>query len=136
MADSKLRRALDSGETLVAPGVYDMISATIAEKVGFPAVFVGGYGVSASHLGVPDVGIMTFTDILERVRTFSAIPGQLHPNFPVPFAVLERRSNGYLGNLAFRIAREPILALPAFASNGTLPDAILATILVRSSSRK
>ena len=73
MADSKLRRALDSGETLVAPGVYDMISATIAEKVGFPAVFVGGYGVSASHLGVPDVGIMTFTDILERVRTFSAI---------------------------------------------------------------
>ena len=73
MADSKLRKALDSGETLVAPGVYDMISATIAEKVGFPAVFVGGYGVSASHLGVPDVGIMTFTDILERVRTFSAI---------------------------------------------------------------
>ena len=73
MADSKLRRALDSGETLVAPGVYDMISATIAEKVGFPAVFVGGYGVSASHLGVPDVGLMTFTDILERVRTFSAI---------------------------------------------------------------
>ena len=73
MADSKLRRAIDSGKTLVAPGVYDMISATIAEKVGFPAVFVGGYGVSASHLGVPDVGIMTFTDILERVRTFSAI---------------------------------------------------------------
>jgi|TARA_Y100000991_G_C21945893_1_gene337435 2-methylisocitrate lyase-like PEP mutase family enzyme len=73
VADSKLRRAIDSGETLVAPGVYDMISATIAEKVGFPAVFVGGYGVSASHLGVPDVGIMTFTDILERVRTFSAI---------------------------------------------------------------
>ena len=73
MADTKLRRAIDSGETLVAPGVYDMISATIAEKVGFPAVFVGGYGVSASHLGVPDVGIMTFTDILERVRTFSAI---------------------------------------------------------------
>ena len=73
MADSKLKRALDSGETLVVPGVYDMISATIAEKVGFPAVFVGGYGVSASHLGVPDVGIMTFTDILERVRAFSEI---------------------------------------------------------------
>ena len=73
MTNSKLKRALDSGETIVAPGVYDMISATIAERVGFPAVFVGGYGVSASHLGVPDVGIMTFTDILERVRTFSAI---------------------------------------------------------------
>ena len=73
MTDSKLKTALDSGETIVAPGVYDMISATIAERVGFPAVFVGGYGVSASHLGVPDVGIMTFTDILERVRAFSEI---------------------------------------------------------------
>ena len=73
MTNSKLKRALDSGKTLVAPGVYDMISATIAERVGFPAVFVGGYGVSASHLGVPDVGIMTFTDILERVRAFSEI---------------------------------------------------------------
>jgi len=71
MADSVLRKALDSGETLVAPGVYDMISAIIAEKVGFPAVFIGGYGISASHLGVPDVGIMTFTDILERVRMIS-----------------------------------------------------------------
>lgn len=50
-----------------------MISATIAEKVGFPAVFVGGYGISASHLGVPDVGIMTFTDILERVRMISTV---------------------------------------------------------------
>ena len=73
MTNSKLKKALDSGETLVSPGVYDMISATIAERVGFPAVFVGGYGVSASHLGVPDVGIMTFTDILERVRAFSEI---------------------------------------------------------------
>lgn len=73
MADSTLRKAFDSGETLVAPGVYDMISATIAEKVGFPAVFVGGYGISASHLGLPDVGIMTLTDILERVRMISSV---------------------------------------------------------------
>ena len=50
-----------------------MISVIIAEKVGFPALFVGGYGISASHLGMPDVGIMTFTDILDRVRIISQL---------------------------------------------------------------
>ncbi len=72
MSVSKLREAINSGETLLAPGVYDMVSAAIAEKIGFSALFVGGYGISASHLGLPDVGIMTFTDILDRVRTISS----------------------------------------------------------------
>ena len=58
-----LKKTLESCKTVVAPGVHDMISALLAEKVGFPAIFVGGYGISASHLGIPDVGIMTFTDI-------------------------------------------------------------------------
>ena len=72
MSVSKLREAINSGETLLAPWVYDMVSAAIAEKIGFSALFVGGYGISASHLGLPDVGIMTFTDILDRVRTISS----------------------------------------------------------------
>ena len=72
MSVSKLREAINSGETLLVPGVYDMVSAAIAEKIGFSALFVGGYGISASHLGLPDVGIMTFTDILDRVRTISS----------------------------------------------------------------
>ena len=73
MSNSMLKKALDSGETIVAPGIHDMISALLAEKVGFPAVFIGGYGISASHLGLPDVGIMTFTDILERVRMIAEV---------------------------------------------------------------
>jgi len=70
---SALKKDLNSGVTLVAPGVHDMISAILAEKIGFPAIFVGGYGISASHLGVPDVGIMTFTDVLDRVRMISEV---------------------------------------------------------------
>ena len=73
MSDLKLKEIIGSGETIIAPGVYDMISAILAEKVKFPAIFVGGYGIAASHLGVPDVGIMTFTDILERVRMISNV---------------------------------------------------------------
>ena len=68
-----LKKTLESCQTIVAPGVHDMISALLAEKVGFPAIFVGGYGISASHLGIPDVGIMTFTDILDRVRMIAEV---------------------------------------------------------------
>jgi 2-methylisocitrate lyase-like PEP mutase family enzyme len=68
-----LKESIKAGESILAPGVHDMISVIIAEKVGFPALFVGGYGISASHLGIPDVGIMTFTDILDRVRMISQI---------------------------------------------------------------
>jgi 2-methylisocitrate lyase-like PEP mutase family enzyme len=53
---------------VVAPGVYDMISCKLAERARFPAIYVRGYGVSAAHLGLPDVGLMTFTDRLERVQ--------------------------------------------------------------------
>jgi len=73
MLCSMLKKDLNSGATLVAPGVHDMISAILAEKIGFSAIFVGGYGISASHLGVPDVGIMTFTDVLDRVRMISEV---------------------------------------------------------------
>jgi len=68
-----LKESIKAGESILAPGVHDMISVVIADKVGFPALFVGGYGISASHLGIPDVGIMTFTDILDRVRMISQI---------------------------------------------------------------
>ena len=73
MLCSMLKKDLNSGATLVAPGVHDMISAILAEKIGFSAIFVGGYGISASHLGAPDVGIMTFTDVLDRVRMISEV---------------------------------------------------------------
>jgi 2-methylisocitrate lyase-like PEP mutase family enzyme len=68
MADPKLRRMIEAGEFITAPGVFDMISAIVADRMDFPALYVTGYGVSASHLGLPDAGIMTFTDMETRVR--------------------------------------------------------------------
>ena len=73
MNNLTLRQVLDSDGIIVAPGVHDMISAILAEKVGFPAIFIGGYGIAASHLGIPDVGIMTFTDIYDRVRMIAEV---------------------------------------------------------------
>lgn len=68
MADPKLKRMIEAGEFITAPGVYDMISTIVADKMSFPALYVTGYGVSASHLGLPDAGLMTYTDMETRVR--------------------------------------------------------------------
>lgn len=67
MADPSLRRIFAEGGFVLAPGVYDMISALIADRAGFPAIYVTGYGVSASHLGLPDAGLASYTDMLSRV---------------------------------------------------------------------
>ena len=53
---------------VAAPGVFDMISARIADGMGFDALYMTGYGVVASHLGLPDAGLATYTDMEERVR--------------------------------------------------------------------
>jgi 2-methylisocitrate lyase-like PEP mutase family enzyme len=68
MANQKLKKMIEAGEFITAPGVFDMISTIVADRMGFPALYVTGYGVSASHLGLPDAGIMTYTDMETRVR--------------------------------------------------------------------
>lgn len=67
MANPSLKRAIANGEMIVAPGVYDLISALIADRMGFPALYVTGYGTVASHLGLPDAGIATMTDMISRI---------------------------------------------------------------------
>lgn len=49
------------GKVMVTPGVYDVLSAKIAARVGFPAAVLTGYGVAASYLGEPDFGLFTAT---------------------------------------------------------------------------
>ena len=67
MADARIKAALKARELILAPGVYDLISALIADRMGFKALYVTGYGVVASHLGLPDAGIATYSDMVERV---------------------------------------------------------------------
>ncbi|MCW5686719.1 MAG: isocitrate lyase/PEP mutase family protein [Pseudolabrys sp.] len=51
-----------------APGVFDMVSAKIADTMGFDALYMTGFGVVASHLGLPDAGLATYSDMIGRVR--------------------------------------------------------------------
>ena len=69
MAHPILREKLDRGEFIVAPGLHDMIAASVANKVGFDIVYGTGYWLTASSLGLPDAGIATYTQMLDRMAT-------------------------------------------------------------------
>ncbi|WP_298397591.1 isocitrate lyase/PEP mutase family protein [Sphingobium sp.] len=73
MADPALKAALNTGKVIVAPGVYDLISALIADRMGFRALYVTGYGTVASYLGLPDAGLATYTDMLARVSQIATM---------------------------------------------------------------
>jgi 2,3-dimethylmalate lyase len=65
------RARLAKKELLVAPGVFDGISARIADQMGFEALYMTGYGTVASHLGLPDAGIASYTDMVSRVKVLT-----------------------------------------------------------------
>ena len=65
---TRVHHALAQAESLVFPGVYDTLSAKMAEHVGFKLAFVSGYAVSATSIGEPDVGLLTQSEIIERAR--------------------------------------------------------------------
>lgn len=65
---SRVQEIVDTHPTLVFPGVYDVLSAKIAERCGFPMAFVSGYAVSATHLGEPDLGLLTQTEVIDCAR--------------------------------------------------------------------
>ena len=67
-----LVKQLESGDFITAPGVFDMISTLIATRMNFPALDVTGYGISASYMGLPDAGLMTFTDMETQIRKIVA----------------------------------------------------------------
>lgn len=67
-ARARLRAQINSGELVVAPGVYDGISAQLAKRTGHTAAYLTGAGVSASGFGLPDIGLVTQTEMVERAR--------------------------------------------------------------------
>lgn len=64
-----LRAALAAGTFVAAPGIHDMITAVIAKKIGFDFVYASGYWMTASAYGLPDAGIATYSQMVDRVAT-------------------------------------------------------------------
>ncbi|WP_109476209.1 isocitrate lyase/PEP mutase family protein [Paraburkholderia sp. C35] len=57
-------------EIVTAPGIFDMISAKMADSMGFECLYMTGFGTVASYLGLPDAGLATYTDMVNRVAAF------------------------------------------------------------------
>ena len=68
-----LKQKLAAGEFIAAPGIFDGISVRIAESMGFDALYMTGYGTVGSHLGLPDAGLASYRDMVERVKVFTSI---------------------------------------------------------------
>jgi len=68
MTATRVHRILDEVGALAFPGVYDTLSAKIAQRVGFPLAFVSGYSVAATAIGEPDMGLLTQTEMIDRAR--------------------------------------------------------------------
>ncbi len=65
---TELRRRLGGEDIIVLPGAYDALSAKLIEQAGFGQFFTTGFGLAASTLGEPDIGLLTQTEALERAR--------------------------------------------------------------------
>ena len=68
---NRLRELLAGDELIVAPGVYDGISAALVAKLGFTAAYMTGAGVAASF-GLPDIGLLTLAEMAGRARALAA----------------------------------------------------------------
>ena len=68
MSNTRVHRILEQVGTLAFAGVFDTLSAKLAQRVGFPMAFVSGYSVAATAIGEPDMGLLTQTEITDRAR--------------------------------------------------------------------
>jgi 2-methylisocitrate lyase-like PEP mutase family enzyme len=71
MNSRRFRELLANRELLIAPAAYDALSAKMVEQAGFQIMAVTGYGVSASLLGKPDVGLTTLTEVVTVARNIA-----------------------------------------------------------------
>jgi methylisocitrate lyase len=68
-----LAALLAGSEPLVLPGVYDALGALLAARAGFRAVFLSGFSLAATHLGLPDLGLLTQSEVLDAARRLTAV---------------------------------------------------------------
>jgi 2-methylisocitrate lyase-like PEP mutase family enzyme len=75
MNDKKkaLRERFQQPGLLSAPGIHDMVSLRLADTFGFDALYMTGFGTVASHMGLPDAGLATYSDMVGRVKAMASM---------------------------------------------------------------
>jgi 2-methylisocitrate lyase-like PEP mutase family enzyme len=77
LARRRLRDLLAKRELVVAPGVFDGISAQLTRRTGHVAAYLTGAGIAASGFGLPDIGLVTLTEMTERARMIVSALGDV-----------------------------------------------------------
>jgi 2-methylisocitrate lyase-like PEP mutase family enzyme len=72
---ARLRQLLDGGELIVAPGIFDGLSAHLVRRMGFRAGYLTGAGVAASGFGLPDIGLVGMSEMADRVALAAGVLG-------------------------------------------------------------
>lgn len=72
----RLRRLLADGGLLVAPGIFDGVSAHLVRRMGFPAGYLTGAGVAAAGFGLPDIGLVGMAEMADRVAMVAEVLGE------------------------------------------------------------
>src|SRR6201993_1816348 len=76
-ARRRLKELLDKRELIIAPGVFDGLSAQLTKRTGHVAAYMTGAGVAASGFGLPDIGLVTATEMADRVRMIAGALGDI-----------------------------------------------------------
>ena len=74
-ARRRLHQLVERKQGLVVPGAYDCVSAKLVERAGFQAVYMTGYGTSASRLGLPDLGFAGLCEMADHARNMASAVG-------------------------------------------------------------
>lgn len=69
---TSIEKILNEQKSIAFPGIFDTLSARIAQQVGFPMAFISGYSVAATSIGEPDMGLLTQTELVDRARQICA----------------------------------------------------------------
>jgi 2-methylisocitrate lyase-like PEP mutase family enzyme len=96
---------IEEGKIMVTPGVFDVLSAKVAQRAGFPAVVLTGYAVAATYLGEPDFGLLTQSEMLDVARRVTQA---------VDIGVIVDADTGYGGPLNVKRMVRELLRMGAF----------------------
>jgi 2-methylisocitrate lyase-like PEP mutase family enzyme len=69
----QLQQLLKTGNIVMAPGAPDAITARLIQKAGFPAIYMTGFGATASRLGTPDIGLLSQTEMTTHARDMARV---------------------------------------------------------------
>jgi 2-methylisocitrate lyase-like PEP mutase family enzyme len=113
MSGTRIHRILAEVGAIAFPGVFDTLSAKLAQKAGFPMAFVSGYSVAATAIGEPDLGLLTQTEMIDRARRIC---------LSVPIPIIVDADTGY-GN-PLNVHRTVVELIAAGAAGCFLEDQI------------